>query len=56
MQTHEHDSSDRFEQFEADSMPSTRRCRGRESTDVEEPLQRYEEEEIATKPWPPELW
>ena len=56
MQSQQHDSSERREHFDADTMPSTRRCGGRERTELDEGLQRYEEEEIVTKPWPPQLW
>jgi hypothetical protein len=55
MQSHQHDPSDRLEHFDADSMPSTRRWSSKEHTEVDEGLQRYEEEEIVTKPWPPQL-
>ena len=55
MQSHQHDSGERHEHFDADTMPNTRRCDGRERTEMEEGLQRYEEEEIVTKPWPPQL-
>jgi hypothetical protein len=56
MQSQQYDSSDRLEHLDSDTVPSTRRCGGRERTEVDEGLQRYEEEEIVTKPWPPQLW
>lgn len=56
MQSHQDDSGDRLEHFDAECMPSTRRCSGRERPELDEGLQRYEEEEIVTKPWPPQLW
>ena len=56
MQSHQPDSSEHLEHFDADSMPNTRRCGGRELTEMDEALPRYEEEEIVTKPWPPQPW
>jgi hypothetical protein len=51
MQTREHDeSSALLISDDVDGAPDTRRRSG----DGDSELQRYDEEEIATKPWPPQ--
>jgi len=58
MQSQQHDGelSPQFEHYEvAESVPGSE-LRSRENSATEGELRRYEEEEIVTKPWPPQSW